>query len=249
MKKNILWILVLILALITIGAFAVKQSERLEDGVRDDATAYFYERMVTLAIDDIGMAIEGFDPNLLLIAYPGLVPADFAGVEALEGVYEVRGEEIVFIRNTTQPISSAERTVSEAGYSTLLSNLGARMGVSTDTKLDVDNLIEKINTAERISVKIGESGSEYGFTLTPTEVIEDSRCPIDVTCIQAGTLRLRSGFVTPTSDGSRIFELEKPIIIENWEITLMQVDPAPESTREVGDSDYVFYFRISTRVN
>src|SRR5262245_47041413 len=37
---------------------------------------------------------------------------------------------------------------------------------------------------------VGKGAEAFDITLVPTEVREDSRCPVDVTCIQAGTVRL-----------------------------------------------------------
>ncbi len=249
MKKIILWILALILILITLGAFGVKQSRNYEEGKRDEIVSYFQERMTTLAVEDIGMPIEGFDANLLITAYPGLLPADFQNVETVEGRYDVKNDEVVFVRGQGSSITSAERMISELGYETLLKNVSTRLGVSTEAKEDIDKIIERVNTAERIETKIGQAGSALGFEVRPTEIMEDSRCPIDVQCIQAGTVRVRADIASPTGQGNKIFDLEKPVIIGNWEVTLIQVDPIPESTVERIDGDYTFYFRISTKVN
>lgn len=249
MKRIILWVLVLILVLITAGAFAVKQSRINEEEKRDEALSYFQERMTTLAIEDIGMPIEGFDAALLTMAYPGLVAADFQDVETLEGVYVVTNGEAVYKRGQGSGITSAERTVSEKGYGTLLDNLTTRLGVSGDTKEDIDNLIEKVNTADRIKTGVDEGGSAFGVTVTPVEIMEDSRCPVDVQCIQAGTVRVRALVEAASGASSKIFDLEKPVIIGDWEVTLTQTDPAPESGKEIKDGEYTFYFRISTIVN
>lgn len=248
MKKLFIWILVLVV--VVGGGFYlvnIYQGEKQSD--RDEVTTYFRDQMIDLAVKDIGMAIEGFDPQLLIIAYPGLMPRDFQGVESLEGKYVVGGEEIKFVRTESQPITSAERMVSEEGYKTLLNNVSLRLSVSKETKEDIDNLIEKINTADRVKTKISEGASAFGLALTPRELMEDSRCPVDVQCIQAGTVRVRADVVSPTGNGSKIFDFEKPVIVDKWEITLVQVDPVPEAGKEIGDSDYTFYFRISTRVN
>lgn len=248
MKKIIIWLLAVGVA-VGAGLYISKSYQSAKQSDRDEVSTYFYNRMVELAIADIGMAIEGFDPQLLMMAYPGLKSEDFQGVEAFEGRYEVNGEEISFVRDQSQPITSAERTVSEEGYQTLLTNLSSRLSVSRATTEDIDNLIEIINTAERVRTRIDEGASAFGFKVIPTELLEDSRCAIDVQCIQAGTVRVRASFESPTGQGSKIFVLDKPEIVGNWEVILVQVEPAPESTREIGESDYIFYFRISTRVN
>jgi hypothetical protein len=208
---------------------------------------YFYDRMVTLGIEDVGHPIEGFDANLLVAAYPGLLPEDFDGVEAFEGHYELRGGEAVFVRSGAMPATSAESTISEAGYETLLSNLSARLEREIEERVDVDELISAINTAERIEIAIGESGPAIGVRITVHEVLEDSRCPIDVTCIWAGTVRVRATLESGLGTAEQVFELDTPITTEVEEVTLIQVGPFPEEGVSIEDSDYTFIFEIKKR--
>lgn len=114
--------------------------------LENNVSSYFMDRMITLGVEDVGQPIEGFDNNLLTMAFPGLVPADFDGVETVEGYYEVNGDEVVFIRNRTQPITSAERMISEQGYETLLENVSTRLNLSVTNEAEVDELIEEIDT-------------------------------------------------------------------------------------------------------
>lgn len=246
MKKLFVW-LVVIAALVIGGIYLSKSGG--EEKTENTVEKYFASKMIELAINDIGIAIEGFDSNLLMMAFPGLKASDFQGVETPEGIYEVSGDAVNFVRNASAPITSAERMISEKGYGTLLKNISSRIGMPAETEAHADKIIEKINTAERVKVKLNESGSALGFKITPTELMEDSRCAIDVTCIQAGTVRVRASIETPTGNGSKIFDLEKPVIVGNWEVALVQVDPVPESTKEISGGDYLFFFRISTRIN
>lgn len=79
----------------------------------------------------------------------------------------------------------------------------------------------------------------------PTELLEDSRCPIDVVCIQAGTVRIRAGLVSGLGESPRQeFTLGKPVTTETEEVTLVEVLPVPKSTVSIKPSDYVFRFKI-----
>lgn len=242
--------LVLVLVVGVGGFYALNtyiyNAEQGEGGMPELAS-YFQERMITLGVEDIGQPIEGFDAQLLMLAFPGLVPIDFGGVETFEGHYEVRGGEAVFVRDAPQPVSSAESTISDVGYATLLEQASARLSFPTMTEADVDALINALNTGERISAGIEQSASALGVTVTPREVLEDSRCPVDVTCIQAGTVRLRATLESGLGSAEQEFTLGEPVTTEVEEVTLVQVDPAPLSTESVGPQDYVFYFEIKKR--
>src|SRR6185437_3005515 len=60
------------------------------------------------------------------------------------------------------------------------------------------------STAVTLQAKIGQTISGLGVTITPMKVLEDSRCPVDVECIQAGTVRidaeLSAGMGTSTQE-------------------------------------------------
>jgi hypothetical protein len=45
-------------------------------------------------------------------------------------------------------------------------------------------------TSEVFNLKIGEKAGNTNIVIQPTEILEDSRCPLDVQCIQAGTVRV-----------------------------------------------------------
>lgn len=104
----------------------------------------FADAMFEAGTADGLIPIEGFDADLLLSKFPGLIPEDFEGVEAFEGVYTVEGGEWVFTRTKAQPVSSAERTVSTQGYATLLENVSTRLDHPVRTLFEIDSLIEKL---------------------------------------------------------------------------------------------------------
>jgi hypothetical protein len=104
-----------------------------------------------------------------------------------------------------------------------------------------------INPAGTYTAHLGENVQSLGVTLTPNEVLEDSRCPKDVVCIQAGTVRVKSKLTSGQGTADQIFILNKPITTEAEEITLVQVDPYPSSTKTIAKSDYVFHFKILKR--
>ena len=84
-----------------------------------------------------------------------------------------------------------------------------------------------------------------GVTLTPIKVLEDSRCPLDVQCIQAGTVRLSVAVASADQPPLQItLTLQKPFTYGNKEITLVSVLPAPVSSQLAEERAYVFNFTV-----
>ena len=104
----------------------------------------FASRVRDLAINNSGglIPIEGYDADLLMGALPALEPGDFDDVETFEGIYRFRNGVVVFERTMEQPISTAERTISEEGYETLLEHLKRRFSVTSEDDV-LDHLAEE----------------------------------------------------------------------------------------------------------
>lgn len=249
MRKILLWIVIIIVLLV--GGFYVLNSyiynEKQTEEEQVPLASYFEERMNTLGVEDIGQPIEGFDANLLMMAFPGLIARDFSGVETFGGHYEVQGGEAIFIQDGSQPRTSAERTVSREGYATLLENISARLSFPTENESDIDELIKKIDTGQRIRTRIDQGASALGVKIIPLEVIEDSRCPVNADCIQAGTVRIRASLQSGLGTADQMFELNTPITTETEEVTLVQVDPAPQAGMQIDTSEYIFHFEVKDR--
>lgn len=113
-----------------------------------------------------------------------------------------------------------------------------------------DTLIPTPNTNNEnglVEVGLGQTASSLGVTITPLQVLEDSRCPTDVTCIQAGRVRLRASLVSGSRTADQVFIIGEPITTGAEEVALIEVNPAPISTVTITDSDYRFTFKIQKR--
>ncbi|HEY4488401.1 MAG TPA: hypothetical protein VJB97_02700 [Candidatus Paceibacterota bacterium] len=93
---------------------------------------------------------------------------------------------------------------------------------------------------------IDESG--YGTKIVPLEILEDSRCAVDVTCVWAGRVVVRAVIV----DGAhnpypQTFELNKPITTETEVIELVSVEPLKSSDVQLQPSDYRLTFKVTKR--
>jgi hypothetical protein len=94
---------------------------------------------------------------------------------------------------------------------------------------------------------LGQEVGILGVVVTPQEVKEDSRCPADVQCIQAGTVKVRAFLRSGLGTADEVFELNKPITTEVEEVTLVQVEPQNLAGKPIVNRDYVFYFQIRKR--
>jgi hypothetical protein len=234
--------LLIIFGIVAIGAaiYVYTQMESGEDRteIPENLSRYFEETIVA-------QAVEGFDATLLMQAFPGLESSDFNEVETLEGRYRYQEGSLRFIRDASSPVTSAERTISAEGYATLLGNVASRLGESITEETEIDTLIETIGTQRTIETRIDQGASMLGIKLIPLAAPEDSRCPIDVRCIQAGTVRVRTLVVYEGApDTEEIITLNEPIVRFDRTITLTKVEPGPESTTKIALSDYRFYFTV-----
>ena len=95
--------------------------------------------------------------------------------------------------------------------------------------------------------KIDQGASGLDVKVTPNEVLEDSRCPVDVTCIQAGTVRLSATLESGLGRTQQIFKLNTPITTEAEEVTLIKVLPEKYSNKVIELKDYQFIFKVRKR--
>lgn len=95
-----------------------------------------------------------------------------------------------------------------------------------------------------LDLLLNQSGSTLGLTLTPTEVVDDSRCPIDVNCIQAGTVHMRASLSTTAATQAQLFEIGKPIVFGRYTVTLSDVGPARHAVEKAVLLKYHFIFSV-----
>lgn len=98
-----------------------------------------------------------------------------------------------------------------------------------------------------VQAHIGESASAIGVIIKPFEIIEDSRCPVDVTCIQAGTVRIKAVLSGELGAVNQEFQLNTPITTENEKIVLIKVLPTRSSKEQLEPGDYLFIFEITKK--
>ncbi|MGQ0589995.1 MAG: hypothetical protein ACT4N8_10780 [Sphingosinicella sp.] len=89
---------------------------------------------------------------------------------------------------------------------------------------------------------LGETVRIVDLVVTPRAVVEDSRCPVDVTCIWAGRIVLRA----QVNDGAsrRVFDLDlgQSVQVGDGMLALREVTPARHSGAPISPADYRFHF-------
>lgn len=92
---------------------------------------------------------------------------------------------------------------------------------------------------------LDQSGTINDLTITPIKIEQDSRCPSDVVCIQAGTVIASIKFFEDgIIDSAREVELGEPISIGSRVVTMTEVQPYPVSGRSVRADQYRFVFEV-----
>ena len=96
-------------------------------------------------------------------------------------------------------------------------------------------------------IGLGQSLTFRGVTVTPLRVVEDSRCGVDVQCIQAGTVRVETRLVSGMGTSTMTIPLGQSVTTEAEAITLVSVQPQARSTVQIAPADYRFEFKIDER--
>ncbi len=93
---------------------------------------------------------------------------------------------------------------------------------------------------------VGQSGEFQGLMLTFTKVTQDSRCPVDVQCIQAGSLKVSlnakiAGVTTALTLGS-----PTPIVasLNGYRITMGEITPEKKQGMSMQNTAYRIHFLV-----
>lgn len=106
-------------------------------------------------------------------------------------------------------------------------------------------------TARQIKIQVNQEKkiADSDITLKFVSVLEDSRCPVDARCIQAGNAKLQINL--RKSNGERqIFEINtnlKPqaVTFEGYEIKLTNLDPKLKTNIRLNRDDYIATFTVN----
>lgn len=100
-----------------------------------------------------------------------------------------------------------------------------------------------------VKLKLNQIVRFKNISLRPLSIEEDSRCPSDVQCIQAGTVRVKAEIVSGMGTSTSILKLGQEFTTKSEAITLKSVTPDKNSKVEIKSTDYIFVFNVMPRVS
>ncbi len=103
-------------------------------------------------------------------------------------------------------------------------------------------------TTQKTGVHFGEVFVQNGISVKPIELISDSRCAGGLTCVWAGTVSVKVEIVEAGEKKTEIVELNSPIKLKNYVLSLAKVAPYPQKDGKIALANYVFDFAISKDV-
>ena len=96
-----------------------------------------------------------------------------------------------------------------------------------------------------LNLGVGQSGKIGILTVTFNKFVQDSRCPIDVQCIQAGAVNTNVTLqVGPHLETKNFPSDEVPYVFEGYKISIVSIYPPRRSKVEIDPKDYRITFHI-----
>ena len=95
---------------------------------------------------------------------------------------------------------------------------------------------------------LGKTIVVENISITPIAVVEDSRCPVDVQCIQAGTVRVTTTLASEGNKQEVTLTLNTPITFVGKRVELQEVTPVKNTKVPFEKEAYVFKFVVTKAV-
>ena len=99
-----------------------------------------------------------------------------------------------------------------------------------------------------VTLRLNETAVFKDVRITPLRIVEDSRCPTDVQCIQAGAVRVELETVSAMGTSTDVLGLGKSLTTEAEEVSLLHATPEKHSEVTLAESDYRLTFSVVKRV-
>lgn len=97
----------------------------------------------------------------------------------------------------------------------------------------------------RVTLGVGQRAKIGDLEIVFNKFIQDSRCPVDVVCIQAGAVTVNVTFTQgPHSETRNMPSDEIPYKFEDYQISIVDVSPPRKSTQEIDFKDYKITFKV-----
>jgi hypothetical protein len=93
-----------------------------------------------------------------------------------------------------------------------------------------------------VVLTMGQLAKFENISILPIAIAEDSRCPVDVQCIQAGTVHIEIVSDIGTSTG--VVKLGQAFPVQSERVTLTAVAPEKSAKKEITMGDYRLTFNV-----
>ena len=87
--------------------------------------------------------------------------------------------------------------------------------------------------------RLGETAQAGPITVSPEQLVEDSRCPAGVACVRAGTVRV----MVRIDNGPVELTLDRPLAVAGGTVALVEAYPLPRDKVRRYPDEYRFGFR------
>jgi len=95
-------------------------------------------------------------------------------------------------------------------------------------------------------LKIDETGSAGGITITLNNIIADNRCPVDAVCVQEGQFAVNTTLETnDLLEQPNLRSGDKGYMFANRRVAVVRVLPPQISNRKIKDDDYLVTFWVT----
>jgi len=125
-------------------------------------------------------------------------------------------------------------------------NVKVKGAFTTGNTLEVDMIEE---TAPEVAttgvIAVGETKYINGVRITLNKIVEDSRCPADAVCIQAGKIVANVTLKSDTDQETvNMSDSDAPRGFDTWKVSLVSSSPFPLASNPTPFSKYKVTFRV-----
>lgn len=113
-----------------------------------------------------------------------------------------------------------------------------------DTEVPPPAATTSTRTFGEVTLALGETAPFPTLSITPTSIAEDSRCPRDVQCVQAGTVRVVAEVQSRSGTTTATLVLNESKTIDTTAITLLAVEPEATATGSTTPEQYRLTFKV-----
>jgi predicted deacylase len=93
---------------------------------------------------------------------------------------------------------------------------------------------------------VGRTKQFGNLKITLDSIVQDSRCPVDVTCVWAGLVEAKIKITNGSkSETVKISSVQEPYLFEGFKISIISVAPFPESGKPIASGEYLVTFKIA----